>query len=218
MSLALFDLDNTLLAGDSDFSWGQFIVTKGMVDAETYSSMNQKFYEEYLRGELDAYLYQKFCIQPLKGKTLSEMNELHAEFMRLYIEPLWLPKAEVLIDKHRKAGDRLIVITATNRFIVEPIVKKFGIADLICSEPGIENNQYNGELIDEPCMGPGKVSKLQRWMEAENESLEGSYFYSDSHNDLPLLGRVTNPVAVDPDDTLRSAAKQNDWPIISLRD
>lgn len=217
MSLALFDLDNTLLAGDSDYSWGQFIVSKGLVDAETYSSMNQKFYEDYLRGELDAYLYQKFCISPLKDKTLSEMNDLHREFMRSYIDPLWLPKAGELIEKHRAAGDRLIVITATNRFIVEPIVRKLGVADLICSEPGIEGNKYNGKLVDEPCMGPGKVSKLQRWMQAEGEDLKGSTFYSDSHNDLPLLSQVDYPVAVDPDDTLRSVAEESGWPVISLR-
>ncbi len=217
MPLALFDLDNTLLAGDSDYSWGQFIVTKELVDAETYSLMNDKFYEDYLRGELDAYLYQQFCIQPLKGRSLPEMNELHTEFMSSCIEPLWLPRAEALIEKHRKAGDRLVVITATNRFIVEPIVQKLGISDLICSEPGIENDRYNGELVDEPCMGPGKVSKLQRWMQAEEESLHGSFFYSDSHNDLPLLSQVDHPVAVDPDDTLRAIAGQNGWPIISLR-
>ncbi|MEQ8953821.1 MAG: HAD family hydrolase [Porticoccaceae bacterium] len=217
MSLALFDLDNTLLAGDSDYSWGQFIVSKGLVDAETYSSMNQKFYEDYLRGELDAYLYQKFCISPLKDKSLSEMDELHREFMHSYIDPLWLPKAEELIEKHRDASDRLIVITATNRFIVAPIVRKLGIADLICSEPGIEGEKYNGKLVDEPCMGPGKVSKLKRWMQAEGENLQDSIFYSDSHNDLPLLSQVDYPVAVDPDDTLRSVAEENGWPIISLR-
>jgi len=217
MPLALFDLDNTLLAGDSDYSWGQFIVTKGLVNSETYSRMNQKFFEDYVRGELDAYLYQEFCIKPLKGKTLGEMSTLHREFMAAYIEPLWLPKAEELIATHKNAGDRLVVITATNRFIVEPIVQKLGITDLICSEPGIEGDCYNGKLIDEPCMGPGKVSKLERWMQTEGENLTDSTFYSDSHNDLPLLGQVDHPVAVDPDDTLRSIARDNGWEIISLR-
>ena len=217
MTLALFDLDNTLLGGDSDYAWGQFIVTKGWVDEESYARENERFYQDYVRGELDAVAYQQFSMRPLAGKTVEQMAALHREFMAACIEPVWLPKAVALIEKHRNQGDRLVVITATNRFIVEPIVQRFGIDDLICSETGVIDGRYTGELVDEPCMGQGKVSKLQRWMSAQGENLEGAYFYSDSHNDLPLLSLVANPIAVDPDRTLKAAALQRGWPIISLR-
>lgn len=217
MALCLFDLDNTLLAGDSDYAWGQFIVTKGMVDKETYAEDNERFYQDYKRGELDAYAYQRFSMQPLAGRSVEEMSELHREFMTTFIEPMWLEKAVNLVEKHREAGERLVIITATNRFIVEPIVQAFGIEDLLCSETGIENGVYTGELIDEPCMGPGKVTKLERWMKQEGESLQESTFYSDSHNDLPLLNLVESPIAVDPDDQLKNTAEKNGWAIMSLR-
>lgn len=217
MTLALFDLDNTLLGGDSDHAWGQFIVTKGLVDEESYAEDNDRFYQDYLRGELDAVAYQRFSMKPLAGRSIEFMAGAHKEFLENYIEPMWLTRAERLVETHRSQGHRLIVITATNRFVVEPIVDKFGIADLICSETEIIDGTYTGKLIDEPCMGEGKVSKLQRWMTAHNETLNNAIFYSDSHNDLPLLNLVPNPVAVDPDDQLKSTAKENGWPIISLR-
>ena len=217
MTLALFDLDNTLIAGDSDYAWGQFIVTKDMVNKETYAAANQQFYQDYVRGELDAVAYQQFAMAPLKGRTLKEMAALHAEFMCTYIEPIWLSKAVDLIGLHRQKGDRLVVVTATNRFVVEPIVQALGIDDLVCSETVVVDGRYTGELLDEPYMGQGKVSKLQRWMTANNESLQCATFYSDSHNDLPLLNMVPNPVAVDPDDRLRHTAEQQGWEIISLR-
>lgn len=219
MTLALFDLDNTLLGGDSDHAWGQFIVTKGLVDEESYAAENDRFYQDYVRGELDAVAYQLFSMKPLAGRSLAFMAELHKEFMAEYIEPMWLPQAFELIERHRQNGHDLVVITATNRFVVEPIVKHFGVANLICSEPEIIDNQYTGNLLDEPCMGQGKVSKLTRWMEAnaDGKDLQDAYFYSDSHNDLPLLNLVENPVAVDPDDKLRKTSQEKGWPVISLR-
>lgn len=217
MTLALFDLDNTLLGGDSDHAWGQFIVTKGLVEEESYAAENDRFYEDYLRGDLDSVAYQQFSMKPLADKALAMMAELHKEFFASCIESMWLPKAEALIEKHRKQGHRLVVITATNRFVVAPIVEKFGIADLICSEIEIVDDHYTGNLVDEPCMGQGKVSKLNRWMASENENLDGAFFYSDSHNDLPLLSVTPNPVAVDPDENLRKIANRENWPIISLR-
>jgi len=217
MTLALFDLDNTLIGGDSDHAWGQFIVTKGLVDEESYAADNDRFYEDYLRGELDADAYQRFSMKPLAGKSIEWIADLHKEFMTKHIEPIWLDKSEALVEKHRQQGHRLVVITATNRTVVAPIVEKFGIADLICSETEIIDGKYTGNLVDEPCMGPGKVSKLKRWMNQNNENLNGAIFYSDSHNDLPLLNLVSHPVAVDPDDTLKTTAKDKSWPIISLR-
>jgi len=217
MTLALFDLDNTLIGGDSDHAWGQFIVTKGLVDEESYAADNDRFYEDYLRGELDADAYQRFSMKPLAGKSIEWIADLHKEFMTKHIEPIWLDKSEALVEKHRQQGHRLVVITATNRTVVAPIVEKFGIADLICSETEIIDGKYTGNLVDEPCMGSGKVSKLKRWMNQNNENLNGAIFYSDSHNDLPLLNLVSHPVAVDPDDTLKTTAKDKNWPIISLR-
>jgi len=217
MTLALFDLDNTLIGGDSDHAWGQFIVTKGLVDEESYAADNDRFYEDYLRGELDADAYQRFSMKPLAGKSIEWIADLHKEFMTKHIEPIWLDKSEALVEKHRQQSHRLVVITATNRTVVAPIVEKFGIADLICSETEIIDGKYTGNLVDEPCMGSGKVSKLKRWMNQNNENLNGAIFYSDSHNDLPLLNLVSHPVAVDPDDTLKTTAKDKNWPIISLR-
>jgi len=218
MTLALFDLDNTLLGGDSDYSWGQFLVSQGLVDVKTYSDANDRFYQDYLDGTLDAVAYQEFSLAPLAGKTRREMHEYHLLFMKEYIEPIWLPKAMDLLAEHRQKGDRLVVITATNRFIVEPIVRSMRVDDLICTETEIIGKTYTGKLIGEPCMGEGKVSKLEGWLKAQDESIEGAHFYSDSHNDLPLLSLVDQPVAVDPDDKLRSIATEKDWPIISLRD
>lgn len=217
MTLALFDLDNTLLSGDSDYAWGQFVVAKGLVNKRTYSEANDRFYQDYLNGTLDAVAYQQFSMAPLAGKLTKEVNLLHKEFMKEYIEPFWLPKAVELIQEHRQKGDRLVVITATNRFIVQPIVRALRVDDLICSETEIVGRTYTGKLVDEPCMGQGKVHKLERWMKENNESLEGACFYSDSHNDLPLLNLVAKPIAVDPDDKLRAIAIEKEWPIISLR-
>jgi len=217
MPLALFDLDNTLLAGDSDFTWGEFIVAKGLVDKASYAAANLKFYEDYQAGTLDAYEYQRFSMAPLKGRTLSEMDALHKEFMADWIQPMMLEAAKELLDKHRIEGDRLVVITATNRFITQPIVQALGVEELLCSETGVENGVYTGELVGIPCMGEGKVTKITEWMAENNESLEGASFYSDSHNDLPLLKQVDKPVAVDPDEKLRLYAEMQGWPIISLR-
>jgi len=217
MTLALFDLDNTLLGGDSDYSWGQFVVNKGLVDKQRYSKANDHFYQTYLDGTLDAVAYQTFSLQPLIGKLGKELAPLHQEFMKEYIEPIWLPKAMDLLQTHRDKGETLVVITATNRFIVQPIVRAMRVDHLICTEPEVIGRTYTGNLIDEPCMGQGKVTKLERWLETQNESLEGACFYSDSHNDLPLLNRVDRPIAVDPDKKLHHIAEENGWPIISLR-
>ncbi len=217
MTLALFDLDNTLLAGDSDHAWGAFIVTKGMADRATHEIKNNQFYRDYQMGTLDPWEYQNFALQPLRGRSVAAMQDLQNEFLWQIIQPMRLAEAERLIEEHRRTGDRLVIVTATNRVVVEPIADAMGIADLLCSEPEVVDGHYTGKLLGEPCMGPGKVNKLERWLEATGESLEGATFYSDSHNDVPLLERVPNPVAVDPDDRLASLAEERGWPVISLR-
>lgn len=217
MALAIFDLDNTLLGGDSDHAWGEFLCHKGFVNSDEYREKNDSFYQDYCRGELDVYAYQRFALEPLKGRSEEELAHWHEQFMAEAIAPLWLPKAFELIDEHRQADDFLLIITATNRFVTAPIARKLGVHDLIATEPEIKNGIYTGEIVGTPSYKTGKVTRLQEWMKLHGENLIGSFFYSDSHNDLPLLEIVRHPVAVDPDSTLRRVAESRNWKIISLR-
>jgi HAD superfamily hydrolase (TIGR01490 family) len=217
MPLALFDLDNTLIAGDSDHGWGEFLTAKKIVDADYYKRMNDQFYRDYQSGQLDMATYLKFSLAPLGKLSHSELATLHAQFMVEVIEPLWLPKAEVLIQQHHDKGDVLMVITSTNRFVVEPICKKLGIDHLIATELEQQDNQFTGRVSGIPSFKEGKVTRLNEWLKNSNLNLSGSSFYSDSINDLPLLELVDRPVAVDPCPQLREEAVQRGWEIISLR-
>lgn len=217
MTLALFDLDNTLIGGDSDYLWGEFVVSKSLVDVEEYQRLNHEFYLDYINGSLDVPAYLRFSMAPLAKIEPELLAQLHSEFMRECIDPIWLTKAETLIKQHRDFGRQVAVITATNRFIVEPIVQRFGVENLICSEPEILNGRYTGNFVGEPCFAEGKVIKIEEWLAANSLDLNSSWFYSDSHNDLPLLRKVTRPIAVDPDEKLKEIAQENDWQIISLR-
>ena len=220
MQLALFDLDNTLIAGDSDYSWGEFLVRIGKVDAETYQAANARFYEDYKRGQLDIHAYLRFALAPLAATEPDELAAIRARFMTEVIADLWLPRAEALILSHRERGHRPVIVTATNRFVVEPICLRLGIAggDVIATEPEIVAGRYTGAVRGEPSFGPGKVSRLRQWLTEHGGALAGSYYYGDSINDLPILEAVDHPVAVDPDERLRAAAAARGWPVISLRD
>lgn len=218
MALALFDLDHTLINGDSDYAWGQFVADKGLVDSDSYRSANEDFYNAYKAGELDMVAYQEFVLEPMSRFSRDEIDALHREFMAIKIGPMRLQKADRLLNKHRENGDTVLIITATNRFITAPIAHALGVEELIATEGEIRNNRFTGKIQGIPCYREGKVKRLQRWMCDRGQSLKGSYFYSDSHNDLPLLNTVSHPVAVDPDDTLRSYAERMQWPIISLRE
>ncbi|WP_198243102.1 HAD family hydrolase [methane-oxidizing endosymbiont of Gigantopelta aegis] len=217
MSLAIFDLDNTLIAGDSDFLWGQFLVDQGIVDKDYYEQSNAQFYEDYKQGKLDIIAFLEFSLAPLAQHDAQQLFAWRQQFVEEKIKPILLEKAQALVDKHRQQGDTLLVITATNRFVTEPIVKCYGIDNLIATTPEFVNDQYTGRFLGTPCFQDGKVHLLNDWLEKQNETLENSCFYSDSHNDLPLLNKVDKPVAVDPDDILKSTAEQKGWPIISLR-
>lgn len=217
MALAIFDLDNTLLGGDSDHAWGDFISSRNLVDATSYRARNDAFAEAYAAGTLDIEEYLNFALELLGRHADEQLHEWHAEFMRSSIDPIILPAALELIDKHRQAGDTLMIITATNRFVTAPIARKLGIDILLATECEREGDRYTGRTTDVPCFREGKVTRLQRWLEENNESLAGAYFYSDSQNDLPLLRMVDHPVAVDPDDTLHAHALAHGWPVISLR-
>jgi HAD superfamily hydrolase (TIGR01490 family) len=218
VSLAIFDLDNTLISNDSDFLWGQFLVDRGIVDKDYYEESNKKFYDDYKLGKLDIVKFLHFSLAPLALHDAGQLFRWRQEFIDSIIHPICLPAAQALVDKHRSQGDTLLVVTATNRFITEPIVKIFGIDNLLATTPELKNGQYTGKFIDTPCYQEGKVTQLHNWLANSTETLEGSWFYSDSHNDLPLLNLVEHAVAVDPDEILLEVAKHHEWQIISLRE
>ncbi len=217
MSLAIFDLDNTLIADDSDFLWGQFLVDQGIVDKAYYGETNARFYNDYKHGTLDITEFLHFSLKPLADNKPDDLYRWRSQFIETIIRPVLLKPAQQLIDKHRKRGDTLMVITATNRFVTEPIVKLYGIDLLLATTPDFVDGRYTGSFTGIPCFQEGKVKQLESWLEQSSETLANSWFYSDSHNDLPLLKRVDNPIAVDPDEKLSAYAEAANWPIISLR-
>lgn len=218
MALAIFDLDETLIGGDSDHAWGEFLISKGLVDADSHRLKNDAFYQQYKRGELDVHAYLRFACQALTEHDFDQLFTLREEFVQDFIKPLMLPRANALVEHHRSLGDKLLVITATLEFITEPVVALLGIDELIAPIPERIGDRYTGEIIGVPSFGSGKVTRLQDWLAGTEFDLAGSHFYSDSANDLPLLELVEHPVAVDPDPRLRAVAEKRQWPIISLRD
>ncbi|MGB5540312.1 MAG: HAD family hydrolase [Gammaproteobacteria bacterium] len=217
MGIALFDLDNTLIAGDSDYLWGCFLVEQGIVDGPRYEQANRRFYDQYKVGELDIHEFLAFQLRPLAEHDLPLLQRWRAQYIEEMIVPILLPKARQLIERHREQGDTLVVITATNSFITRPIVDLYGIEHLLATEPERVAGRYTGGVAGIPCFQEGKVRVLEGWLAGRQQSLEDSCFYSDSHNDLPLLSRVTMPTAVDPDEILEAHARQQNWPVISLR-
>jgi len=217
MALAIFDLDNTLIGNDSDYLWGEFLVQNGYVNADEFAAKNAQFYEDYKSGCLDIMAYQRFALKPLSEQSMETLNKWHAQFMETFIEPIILPKAQALVDEHKAKGDRVMIITATNTFITRRIGLRYGIAELLGTNGEIVNNRYTGEVAGIPTFQEGKVTRLNEWLAKENETLEGSFFYSDSFNDLPLLEIVDNPIVVDGDDKLLAIAKEKNWPSISFR-
>ncbi|MFD1217319.1 histidinol-phosphatase [Microbulbifer celer] len=218
MQLAIFDLDNTLIGGDSDHAWGEFLVSREYVDGERYRNENDRFYRDYQSGELDIFAYLEFALEPLVQMTRGQLDNLHREFMQEVIGDLWLPHAETLIQRHRDAGHHIMIITATNRFVVEPIAARLGVDTLLATEPEEVDGNFTGRVAGEPCFQGGKVLRLRDWLARNADYERGEkWFYSDSINDLPLLQEVEHPVAVDPDERLRSEAEARGWQIISLR-
>jgi HAD superfamily hydrolase (TIGR01490 family) len=218
VSLAIFDLDNTLLSIDSDHAWGEFLVEQGAVDPVAYREANERFLADYNAGTLDMAAFLEMALKPLTENTPEQLAAWHQQFMASKIEPHILPKAEELLARHRTKGDTLLIITATNRFITGPIAERLGVDNLIAVEPEMVNGRYTGRVDGVPSYREGKVIRLQAWLEAQDITMDGAWFYSDSHNDLPLLEKVDHPVAVDPDDTLRKVAEERNWRIMSLRD
>ncbi len=217
MKLAIFDLDNTLMGGDSDYLWGQFLAESGHVDGVVRQQKNRYYYEEYKEGRLDIHDFLNFQLQPLAGVDPDILHQRRAEYIDAKIRPILLPKAIKLINDHREKGHELLIITATNRFITQPIAELFGIKHLIASEAEIKDGRYTGKAIDIPSYAEGKVTRLNAWLKKNKLQPDETWFYSDSHNDLPLLRIVDHPVAVDPDEILKKEAEQQGWPMISLR-
>jgi HAD superfamily hydrolase (TIGR01490 family) len=218
MQLALFDLDNTLLAGDSDFEWAQFLIEKGVLDREVYEARNQTFYDQYKAGTLDIHAFLEFQLRPLSRHPRTQLDAWHAEFMRDKILPIIAPGTPGLLERHRDA--LCVIVTATNSFVTAPIARALGVDHLIATEPAQLNGEFTGAVAGEPSFREGKVSRLDAWLKdrgASWDEVEQSWFYSDSLNDLPLLARVSHPVAVDPDATLKAHAEAHGWPVISLR-
>ena len=218
MALAIFDLDNTLIAGDSDHSWGEFLVSEQLVDAQQFKKTNDQFYADYVAGSLDIFAYLEFSLQPLTKMSMTELTELHKRFMQQVIAPMQLAKAQALLQQHRDAGNRLLIITSTNRFIVEPICHSLGVTEILATDAQIVDGRYSGKVEGVPTYKEGKVVRLNAWLKEQGESLKGSWFYSDSINDLPLLLEVDRAVAVDPCPALQAVAEEKHWQIISLRD
>ncbi|MGK0674402.1 MAG: HAD family hydrolase [Halothiobacillaceae bacterium] len=218
MNLAIFDLDNTLLAGDSDYLWGRFLCNMGIVDAAQYEAANQRFYEDYKQGRLDIDAFLRFSLAPLAAHPLEQLEVWHRQFMGEMIEPIILPRALALLEEHRARGDRLLIITATNAFVTEPIARRLGVEDILATRPERVGDRYTGRYVGTPTFQRGKVKALEEWLSAQPEPLERSWFYSDSRNDLPLLEWVDHPVAVDADEVLSAEAARRGWPRISLRE
>ena len=217
MNLAIFDLDNTLIAGDSDHAWGEFLTEKGIVDAQVYKEANDRFYEQYQNGTMDIMEYLNFSLKPLAEHEPEQLKAWHNQFMQEKIEPILLDKAFAKLDWHREQGDYILIITATNRFITEPIAERLGVHELIAIEPEQINGRYTGNVAGVPSFKEGKVIRLNNWLEDKEFDLAETWFYSDSHNDLPLLRLVGKPVAIDPDESLLQEAQQKNWPVESFR-
>jgi HAD superfamily hydrolase (TIGR01490 family) len=221
LQLALFDLDNTLLAGDSDFEWAQFLIAKGVLDREVHEARNRDFYEDYKAGTLDIHAFLDFQLAPLARHPRSELDAWHAEFMTTRILPIAGTRARALVRRHLDDGALCAVVTATNSFVTGPIAREFGIPHLIATIPAQEDGRFTGKPRGTPAFRDGKIVRVEAWLESMGlwwGSFARSWFYSDSHNDLPLLGKVSDPVAVDPDDTLRAHASAAGWPVLGLRD
>lgn len=220
MRLVLFDLDNTLLAGDSDFQWGQFLIEEGILDRETHLADNLQFYDDYKHGKLDIVAFLEFQLKPLSQHPRAQLDAWHEHYMEKKVHPMMTCKARALVEKHRADGDLMVVITATNSFVTKPIATAYGVEHLIGTTPEEIDGEFTGRVTGTPSFKEGKVTRLNEWLTDRGQSLadfESVWFYSDSHNDLPLMKLVDKPIAVDPDAILKTYAEEQGWPIISLR-
>ena len=216
MTLAIFDLDHTLINGDSDHLWGEYMVENGIVDSQAYRQRNDVFYQDYQRGTLDNDQYLAFALEPLTRYSIEELHAWRADYVEKWIRPLIAPGTARLLAEHRERDHHLMIISATNLFVSEPIGHMLGVTTVLATEPEIIANRYSGRFIGTPTYQHGKVTALNEWIANNNHDLAGAFFYSDSLNDLALLEQVDNPVAVNPDDDLKVIAEKRAWKIIDL--
>ncbi|CAN5124148.1 HAD family hydrolase [soil metagenome] len=219
MNLALFDLDHTLLPLDSDYEWGQYLVRNDIVDGRDYKLKNDEFFRQYDAGTLDIHAFLSFAFGPLSGNPRDKLETWHAAYMKEAILPMIHERARALVRKHLDAGDLCAIVTATNSFVVKPIAREFGIEHLIATEPEEIDGRFTGKVSGTPCFREGKIVRTEAWLAGLGrgwDDFERSTFYSDSANDIPLLERVTDPVAVNPSPSLRKHAAERGWPVIEL--
>jgi HAD superfamily hydrolase (TIGR01490 family) len=219
VDLVLFDLDNTLLAGDSDYAWAEFLIEQGVLDRAQYEGRNDEFFRQYKAGTLDIHEFLAFQLAPLAAHPRAQLDRWHAEFMAQKIRPMIGAAARALVERHRGAGNLCAIVTATNSFVTAPIAREFGVPHLIATEPEERDGRFTGGVAGLPCFQSGKVTRVVEWLAREHrtfESFTATWFYSDSANDLPLLERVSNPVAVDPDERLRTVATERGWTILEI--
>ena len=218
--LSLFDLDNTLIAGDSDYGWAQFLIEAGVLDADLYERRNAGFFADYKAGTLDIHAFLDFQLRPLAEHEPSQLLAWRERFVAEKIVPILLPKARAVVGQRLAAGDLVAVVTATNSFITRPIAELYGISHLVATEPETISGRFTGRTIGESCFREGKLHRVSDWLAAMDGSLSDfaeSWFYSDSHNDLALLSAVTHPVAIDPDPVLQEHAGARGWPVLTWR-
>lgn len=219
MKLVLFDLDNTLLAGDSDYAWGQFLVSQGILDKQAFEAKNRQFYDQYKQGTLDINAFLNHQLRPLAQYAPEQLNAWHAQFMREHIVPMITAPARELVARSLGEADLVAIITATNSFVTRPIAHEFGVEHLIATEPEQAGGRYTGRVTGLPSFREGKIARMHQWLAEQGkpfERFDETWFYSDSHNDLPLLQQVSHPVAVNADPVLREHATRNGWPLLEL--
>ena len=216
MTLAIFDLDHTLINGDSDHLWGEYMVENGIVDEQAYRQRNDLFYQDYQLGTLDNDQYLAFALEPLTHYSIEELHAWRADYVHKWIKPLVAPGTAALLDEHRANHHELMIISATNLFVSEPIGQMLGVPTVLATEPEIIANRYTGRFLGTPTYQQGKVTALKEWIADSHHELAGAYFYSDSLNDLALLEQVDNPITVNPDDDLKAIAEARNWKMIDL--
>ena len=220
MNLTLFDLDNTLLAGDSDYEWAQFLIDQGVLERDSYEERNNYFFDQYKAGTLNIFEFLDFQLAPLAQYPREQLDLWHRQFMESRILPIMQDKARALVAEHLARGDLCAIVTATNSFITRPIAAAFGIEHLIATQPEERLGRFTGRPTGTPCFREGKIECLDAWLRQRGQTLASfgeSAFFSDSRNDLALLERVTRPVAVDPDPVLEQTARERGWTVLSLR-
>ena len=214
--LLIFDLDNTLLAGDSDRNWGIFLAEQKVVES-TYLDESEKFYNNYYDGSLDIDGFLSFCLKPLIENDMGYLLKLRQQFIEDKIKPIITQPGKEIINHAIENGKTVVIATATNDFVTRPIADLFNVQTLIATEFEIKDQQFTGKVIDVPCFREGKLNKVKKWVDDNNFDLSKASFYSDSFNDLPLLEKVKTPVIVDGDDKLVEIGKNRDWDCVSFR-